>query len=100
MAITPDRAGLGWTVCSVWRQTGNLSGRGRSAGRYDPVATVRGGVVLDWLIRGATVVDGTGAVGVRADVGGRDGRVVEFGPTGESARVTVDADGLMVCPGF
>jgi len=56
--------------------------------------------VLDYLIRGATVVDGTGAVGVTGDVGVRDGRVVALGRVAESARETVDADGLVVCPGF
>ena len=36
----------------------------------------RGGIVLDHRIIGATVVDGTGAPAVAADIGIRDGRIV------------------------
>ena len=56
--------------------------------------------MLDYLIRGATVVDGTGAAAITGDVGVRDGRVVGSGRVAESARETIDASGLVVCPGF
>jgi N-acyl-D-aspartate/D-glutamate deacylase len=52
-------------------------------------------------IRGGTVVDGTGADSVRADVVIDGERVVAIGPdAGGGAGTTVDADGLIVAPGF
>jgi N-acyl-D-aspartate/D-glutamate deacylase len=52
-------------------------------------------------IRGGTVVDGTGADSVRADVVIDGERVVAIGPdAGAGAAATVDADGLIVAPGF
>ncbi|WP_394431733.1 N-acyl-D-amino-acid deacylase family protein [Streptomyces sp. SGAir0957] len=59
--------------------------------------------MLDHLITGATVVDGTGAPGFVADVGIRDGRiavVAEPGAVTEEARSSEDATGLVLAPGF
>ncbi|MFM8303432.1 MAG: N-acyl-D-amino-acid deacylase family protein [Actinomycetota bacterium] len=56
--------------------------------------------MLDVLLSGGTVVDGTGRPGVRAEVGIRAGRVVHVGAgdAGPAAR-TVDVTGLVVAPG-
>ncbi|MCJ0873437.1 amidohydrolase family protein [Streptomyces sp. AP-93] len=59
--------------------------------------------MLDHLIKGATVVDGTGAPARVADVGIRDGRIAviaEPGTVTEEARSTEDATGLVLTPGF
>jgi N-acyl-D-aspartate/D-glutamate deacylase len=56
--------------------------------------------MLDLAIRGATVYDGSGASPRRGDVGVRDGRVTMVGTLAESARETVDAEGLALAPGL
>jgi N-acyl-D-aspartate/D-glutamate deacylase len=63
--------------------------------------------MLDLIIRGATIVDGTGAPGRRGDVGVAGGRIAavvhrDDEPAGldEPAAEELDADGLVVCPGF
>ena len=54
----------------------------------------------DLLIRGGTVVDGTGAAPVRADIAVKDGRIVEVGHVSGAAREVIEADGALVTPGF
>ncbi|WP_327125489.1 N-acyl-D-amino-acid deacylase family protein [Streptomyces sp. NBC_01727] len=59
--------------------------------------------MLDHLIRGATVVDGTGAPSYIADLGVRDGRIAviaEPGTLTEEAATSEDATGLVLAPGF
>ncbi|MEH0577890.1 D-aminoacylase [Streptomyces sp. B21-108] len=56
--------------------------------------------MLDHVIKGATVVDGTGAPARVADVGIRDGRIAVIGTVTEEARTTEDAHGLVLAPGF
>lgn len=55
---------------------------------------------FDLVVRGGTIVDGTGRPGVRGDVGIRGGQIAALGNvTGNSAQ-TLDAGGLVVAPGF
>lgn len=56
--------------------------------------------MLDYVIRGGTVVDGTGAPGRAADVAVEGGRIVAVGDVPESGAHELDADGLMVAPGI
>ena len=64
-------------------------------------APARAGTAGDIVIRGGTVIDGTGSPGVRADVAMRDGRIaaVDGGITAGGARV-IDAENQIVAPGF
>ena len=55
---------------------------------------------FDLKIVGGTLIDGTGSPGRRADVGVKDGRVVALGEGLGAASQTVDAQGLVVAPGF
>ncbi|HMV81604.1 MAG TPA: amidohydrolase family protein [Blastocatellia bacterium] len=56
--------------------------------------------MLDLKITGGTLVDGTGGEAFTADVGVRDGRIVEIGSISEAAQQTLSADGAIVTPGF
>ncbi|WP_425245898.1 N-acyl-D-amino-acid deacylase family protein [Streptomyces sp. NEAU-NA10] len=56
--------------------------------------------MLDHVIKGATVVDGTGGPARVADVGIRDGRIAAIGVVTEEARSVEDAAGLVLAPGF
>jgi N-acyl-D-amino-acid deacylase len=55
---------------------------------------------LDLLIRNGTIVDGSGAARYEGDVAVQDGRVVEIGRIRSAAERVIDADGLIVAPGF
>ena len=55
----------------------------------------------DLVVRGGTVVDGTGAPARTADVAVDDGRITAVGSlNGVAARQTIDADGALVTPGW
>lgn len=54
----------------------------------------------DLVLRGGTVFDGSGAPGVAADVGVRDGRVAAVGRGLAAGAEEIDACGRIVTPGF
>jgi N-acyl-D-amino-acid deacylase len=55
---------------------------------------------FDLLIRGGTLVDGTGAPARRGDVAVRGGRIAALGDISADAGRVVEADGAVVAPGF
>ena len=55
---------------------------------------------LDLVIRNGLVVDGSGAPGVHGDVGVAGDRIVAVGQVDGAGREEIDADGLVVAPGF
>ena len=57
-------------------------------------------MTYDVVIRGGTVIDGSGLPRYRADVGLRQGRVARIGRIRESAATVIDAEGHVVAPGF
>src|SRR5919106_1596392 len=55
----------------------------------------------DVLIRNGTVYDGSGSMGVRADLGIRGDKVAVIGALAdERGAIEIDAKGLAVAPGF
>ena len=54
----------------------------------------------DTIIRGGTVIDGTGAPAQTADVGIKDGLIADVGQLSGRADRQIDADGALVTPGF
>ena len=57
-------------------------------------------MTLDLIVKNGTIVDGSGMGRYRADVGVKGGRIVEIGRIKAPAQRTIDADGLIVAPGF
>jgi N-acyl-D-aspartate/D-glutamate deacylase len=55
--------------------------------------------MLDYVIRSATVLDGTGGAARQADVGVKDGRIEIVGVVTEAGETELDGTGLMVMPG-
>ncbi|WP_419167776.1 N-acyl-D-amino-acid deacylase family protein [Candidatus Palauibacter sp.] len=85
-------AGLALAACTVVPESAD-----------DPSSAGTGHAAFDLVIVGGTVVDGTGADRFTADLGIRDGRVVEIARDGGLAgqgTEEIDATGLIVSPGF
>lgn len=57
-------------------------------------------MTLDLKITGGLVYDGDGGEAARADIGVRDGIIVELGDVSSAADRTFDAEGAIVTPGF
>src|SRR3954464_5753715 len=56
--------------------------------------------MLDLLVRGASILDGTGRPAFEGDVGVLEGKVVELGEARSAARKVLDAGGLALMPGI
>ncbi|HVE03263.1 MAG TPA: amidohydrolase family protein, partial [Rhizomicrobium sp.] len=52
------------------------------------------------VIRGGTIVDGTGAEPFHGDVGIADGRIADIGKIAAKGKREIDAEGHVVSPGF
>ena len=57
-------------------------------------------MAFDILIKDATIVDGSGGARYVGDVGVRDGKIAEIGRINARADRTIDAEGLILSPGF
>ena len=56
--------------------------------------------MYDKVIRGGTIVDGSGAPRYTADLAILDGKIAEIGKIAGRGREEIDADGLVVAPGW
>jgi len=89
-----------WTRRSFIKTTG-LVGAGAVAGGMSTLLGCTQPPKYDVLITGGTVIDGTGAAGVSADVGIIGDQVVELGSLlNKGGKRVIDATGMVVCPGF
>ena len=57
-------------------------------------------VGYDLVVRGGTIVDGTGKPGFNGDVAVKDGRIVAVGVVDGKGKEEIDATGRIVTPGF
>ena len=57
-------------------------------------------MTFDLKISGGLVYDGDGGAPIQADIGVKDGHIVEIGACDGSAEQTIDAKGAIVTPGF
>src|SRR5438874_13597824 len=92
----------GWASKSEWWDAGfRQSAAGQRPIAGSPHPTTQGRIdVSEILIRGGTIVDGTGGPRYAADLRVRDGRIAEIGPGLGTGGETIDAGGLLVIPGI
>ena len=57
-------------------------------------------MAYDLLLKDGRIVDGSGMPWFRGDVAVKDGKIVELGKLSGPATRTIDADGLVIAPGF
>ena len=57
-------------------------------------------MTTDLVIRGGSVIDGTGSPAFTADIAVEDDRIVEIGKVEDKGKREIDADGQIVTPGF
>jgi N-acyl-D-aspartate/D-glutamate deacylase len=56
--------------------------------------------MYDTMIKGGTIVDGEGGKPFTGDIGVKGGKIAAIGKLAEPAKETIDADGLIVAPGW
>ena len=61
---------------------------------------LEGDLMLDLILRGGSVLDGSGRDAFAADVGIKDGKIAEIGAVSSPAAQEINAAGKIVCPGF
>ena len=54
----------------------------------------------DLIIRGGTIVDGTGSLSFIGDIAIDDGNITAVGEVSAEAKEIIDAEGLLVTPGW
>ncbi len=57
-------------------------------------------MAYDLLLKNGRIVDGSGMPSFHGDVAVKDGKIVELGKLSGQATRTIDADGLVISPGF
>lgn len=57
-------------------------------------------MAFDLLVKNGRIIDGSGGPSFYGDVAVKDGKIVEVGKLSGDAQRTIDADGLVVSPGF
>ena len=103
--VRPVKKGqsLSWADVAMDTTTAAYKVRARDGGAVRDAAAEDRVAVIDLLIRGAELFDGSGAPPQRADVAVVDGRIARIAPRigdAEGARRIVEADGLALMPGI